>query len=158
MENIFFSLLPLIIQIIYLLSRVLQSNSCKRPAESCPGRAAECDVIHEGLLDLQQNTSTSTEWVKYELWVLLKLLIDAFRFECADNGLIIYLAFLSVKVDAQSAWAVSAVSGTQKTKVVIWSLLGALAAQFCNPDGAQNDFDAGTLFFSWLFCPFSVIL
>ncbi|XP_066055233.1 uncharacterized protein [Chamaea fasciata] len=51
-------------KIIYLLSRVIQSNSCKRAAESCPGRAAECDVIHEGLLDLQQNTSTSAEWVK----------------------------------------------------------------------------------------------
>ncbi|XP_064248020.1 uncharacterized protein LOC135282316 [Passer domesticus] len=51
-------------KIIYLLSRVIQSNSCKRPAESCPGRAAECDVIHEGLLDLQQNTLTSSEWVK----------------------------------------------------------------------------------------------
>ncbi|XP_058706576.1 formin-F-like [Poecile atricapillus] len=51
-------------KIIYLLSRVIQSNSSKRPVESCPGRPAECDVIHEGLLDLQQNTSTSTEWVK----------------------------------------------------------------------------------------------
>ncbi|XP_041334337.1 formin-like protein 13 [Pyrgilauda ruficollis] len=51
-------------KIIYLLSRVIQSNSYKRPAESCPGRVAECDVIHEGLLDLQQNTLTSTEWVK----------------------------------------------------------------------------------------------
>ncbi|XP_038015319.1 formin-like protein 6 [Motacilla alba alba] len=51
-------------KIIYLLSRVIQSNSSKRPVESCPGRAAGCDVIHEGLLDLQQNTSTSTEWVK----------------------------------------------------------------------------------------------
>ncbi|XP_030144603.4 disheveled-associated activator of morphogenesis 1-A [Taeniopygia guttata] len=51
-------------KIIYLLSRVIQSNSYKRPVESWPGRAAECDVIHEGLLDLQQNTLTSTEWVK----------------------------------------------------------------------------------------------
>ncbi|KAI1233530.1 hypothetical protein IHE44_0004712, partial [Lamprotornis superbus] len=51
-------------KIIYLLSRVIQSNSYKRPVESCPGRPAGCDVIHEGLLDLQQNTSTSTEWVK----------------------------------------------------------------------------------------------
>ncbi|XP_015503402.1 formin-F-like [Parus major] len=51
-------------KIIYLLSRVIQSNSSKRPVESCPGRPAECDVIHEGLLDLQQSTSTSTEWVK----------------------------------------------------------------------------------------------
>ncbi|XP_064530239.1 delphilin-like [Pseudopipra pipra] len=52
-------------KIIYLLSRVLQSNSYKRPVESCSGRPAEWDVIHEGLLDLQQNTSASTEWVKY---------------------------------------------------------------------------------------------
>ncbi|XP_074409882.1 uncharacterized protein LOC106629490 [Zonotrichia albicollis] len=51
-------------KIIYLLSRVIQSNSYKRPVESWPGRAAECDVIHEGLLDLQENTLTSTEWVK----------------------------------------------------------------------------------------------
>ncbi|XP_065705631.2 disheveled-associated activator of morphogenesis 1-A-like isoform X2 [Patagioenas fasciata] len=52
-------------KIIYLLSRVIQSNSHKRPAESYSERPAECDVIHEGLLDLQQNTFTSTEWVKY---------------------------------------------------------------------------------------------
>ncbi|XP_027737020.1 disheveled-associated activator of morphogenesis 2-like [Empidonax traillii] len=51
-------------KIIYLLSRVLQSNSSKRPVESCSGRPAECDVIHEGLLDMQQNTFASTEWVK----------------------------------------------------------------------------------------------
>ncbi|KAM6340277.1 uncharacterized protein FN964_011673 [Alca torda] len=52
-------------KIMYLLSRVIQSNSYKRPAESCSGRPVEDDVIHEGLLDLQQNTFTSTEWVKY---------------------------------------------------------------------------------------------
>ncbi|KAL2297115.1 hypothetical protein Nmel_015173 [Mimus melanotis] len=51
-------------KIIYLLSRIIQSNSYKRPVECCPGRPAECDVIHEGLLDLQQSTSTSSEWVK----------------------------------------------------------------------------------------------
>ncbi|CAN8191484.1 unnamed protein product [Coccothraustes coccothraustes] len=51
-------------KIIYLLSRVIQSNSYKRPVESWPGGAAECDVIHEGLLDLQESTLTSTEWVK----------------------------------------------------------------------------------------------
>lgn len=84
-----FPLLPLIIQIIYLLSRVIQSNSYKRPAESCSGRPAECDVIHEGLLDLQQNTSTSTEWVKYELWIWLQFQTNAFGFECADNKLIL---------------------------------------------------------------------
>uniref|UniRef100_A0A8B9S2F6 Uncharacterized protein n=1 Tax=Apteryx owenii TaxID=8824 RepID=A0A8B9S2F6_APTOW len=52
-------------KITYLLSRVIQSNSYKRPAESCTGRPAEYDVIHEGLLDLQQNSFMSTEWVKY---------------------------------------------------------------------------------------------
>ncbi|KAM8996375.1 uncharacterized protein PRD47_013118 isoform 4-T4 [Ara ararauna] len=52
-------------KITYLLSRVIQSNSCKRPAESSFYRPAECDVIHEGLLDLQQNACTCTEWVKY---------------------------------------------------------------------------------------------
>ncbi|XP_050838211.1 delphilin-like isoform X1 [Serinus canaria] len=51
-------------KIIYLLSRVIQSNSYQRAVESWPGRAAECDVIHEGLLDLQESTLTSTEWVK----------------------------------------------------------------------------------------------
>ncbi|KFU90415.1 hypothetical protein M959_06545, partial [Chaetura pelagica] len=51
-------------KIIYLLSRVIQGNSYKRPAESCSERPAEYDLIHEGLLDLQRNTSTSTEWVK----------------------------------------------------------------------------------------------
>ncbi|XP_017591415.1 PREDICTED: formin-F [Corvus brachyrhynchos] len=54
-------------KIIYLLSRVIQSNSYKRPAESCSGGPAECDVIHEGLLDLQQSTSTSTKWVKFRI-------------------------------------------------------------------------------------------
>uniref|UniRef100_A0A8B9U4D6 Uncharacterized protein n=1 Tax=Anas zonorhyncha TaxID=75864 RepID=A0A8B9U4D6_9AVES len=52
-------------KIIYLLSRVIQSNSYKRPEESCSRRSAEYDVIHEGLLDLQQNSFISTEWVKY---------------------------------------------------------------------------------------------
>ncbi|XP_010118015.1 PREDICTED: uncharacterized protein LOC104479141, partial [Chlamydotis macqueenii] len=52
-------------KIVYLLSRVIQSNLFKRPTDSCSGRPVECDVIHEGLLDLQQNTVTSTEWVKY---------------------------------------------------------------------------------------------
>ncbi|OXB79256.1 UNVERIFIED_CONTAM: hypothetical protein H355_013177 [Colinus virginianus] len=52
-------------KIMYLLSRVMQSNSCKRSGEPCSGRAAECDVVHEGVLDLQQNTFISTEWVKY---------------------------------------------------------------------------------------------
>uniref|UniRef100_A0A8B9ESA8 Uncharacterized protein n=1 Tax=Anser cygnoides TaxID=8845 RepID=A0A8B9ESA8_ANSCY len=52
-------------KIIYLLSRVIQSNSYKRPEDACSGRSAECDVIHEGLLDLQQNSFISTEWVKY---------------------------------------------------------------------------------------------
>ncbi|KAJ7417130.1 formin-H-like protein [Willisornis vidua] len=54
-------------KIIYLLSRVLQTNSYKRPVESCSGRPAECDVIHEGLLDLQQNSFASTEWVKFRI-------------------------------------------------------------------------------------------
>ncbi|XP_068006074.1 formin-H-like isoform X2 [Melanerpes formicivorus] len=52
-------------KITYLLSRVIQSNSHKKSDEVSSGRPAECDVIHEGLLDLQQKTSTSTEWVKY---------------------------------------------------------------------------------------------
>ncbi|XP_009077966.1 PREDICTED: protein diaphanous homolog 3-like, partial [Acanthisitta chloris] len=54
-------------KIIYLLSRVILSNSYKRPVESCPERPAGCDVIHEGLLDLQQNTFASTEWVKFRI-------------------------------------------------------------------------------------------
>ncbi|OXB54787.1 hypothetical protein ASZ78_002833 [Callipepla squamata] len=52
-------------KIMYLLSRVMQSNSCKRSGEPCSGRAAECDVVHEGVLVLQQNTFITTEWVKY---------------------------------------------------------------------------------------------
>lgn len=52
-------------KIMYLLSRVMQSNSCRRPGEPCLERAAECDVVHEGVLDLQQNAFMSTEWVKY---------------------------------------------------------------------------------------------
>ncbi|XP_032304474.1 delphilin-like isoform X2 [Coturnix japonica] len=52
-------------KIMYLLSRVMQSNSCRRLEEPCLGRAAECDVVHEGVLDLQQDSFMSTEWVKY---------------------------------------------------------------------------------------------
>ncbi|XP_065610709.1 uncharacterized protein LOC136060256 isoform X2 [Cyrtonyx montezumae] len=52
-------------KIMYLLSRVMQSNSCKRLGEPCSGRAAECDVVHEGVLDLQQDTFISTGWVKH---------------------------------------------------------------------------------------------
>ncbi|XP_061297620.1 formin-H-like isoform X2 [Pezoporus flaviventris] len=69
-------------KITYLLSRVIQSNSCKRPAESSFGRPAECDVIHEGLLDLQQNTCTCTEWVKY----LVQLREGELALYCIDLG------------------------------------------------------------------------
>ncbi|XP_062460017.1 formin-H-like isoform X5 [Pezoporus occidentalis] len=69
-------------KITYLLSRVIQSNSCKRPAESSFGRPAECDVIHEGLLDLQQNTCTCTEWVKY----LVQLHEGELALYCIDLG------------------------------------------------------------------------
>lgn len=37
-------------------------------------------------------------------------------------------------------------SGTQNTRVEIWSLQGALAAQICNGGGAQNNSDAGICF------------
>ncbi|XP_061231354.1 delphilin-like isoform X3 [Neopsephotus bourkii] len=69
-------------KITYLLSRVIQSNSCKRPAESSFGTPAECDVIHEGLLDLQQNTCTCTEWVKY----LVQLREGELALCCIDLG------------------------------------------------------------------------
>lgn len=40
---------------------------------------------------------------------------------------------------------------------VIWSLLGALATQISDVDGAQKNFAAGNLFLSRLFLPFSVM-
>lgn len=40
---------------------------------------------------------------------------------------------------------------------VIWSLLGALATQISNGDGAPKNFAAGNLFLSRLFLPFSVM-
>ncbi|XP_010079842.1 PREDICTED: formin-H-like, partial [Pterocles gutturalis] len=69
-------------KITYLLSRVIQSNSSKRPVDSCSGRPPECDVIHEGLLDLQQNTFTSTEWVK----CLVQLREGELTFYCIGVG------------------------------------------------------------------------
>lgn len=53
----------------------MQSNSCRRPGEPCLERAAECDVVHEGVLDLQQNAFMSTEWVKYEPYLFLRHLL-----------------------------------------------------------------------------------
>lgn len=67
--------LPPVLQIMYLLSRVMQSNSCRRPGEPCLERATEYDVVHEGVLDLQQNAFMSSEWVKYERYLLLSHLL-----------------------------------------------------------------------------------
>ncbi|KAG6938629.1 hypothetical protein G0U57_005892 [Chelydra serpentina] len=52
-------------KISHLVNKVTQSNSYRRPAESCSGRPAKCDVIHEGLLDLQEDSFASIKWVKY---------------------------------------------------------------------------------------------
>ncbi|XP_067410730.1 uncharacterized protein [Emydura macquarii macquarii] len=51
-------------KISHLVNKVIQSNSYRKPAESSSGRPAKCDVIHEGLLDLQQNSFASIKWVK----------------------------------------------------------------------------------------------
>ncbi|KAM9120564.1 uncharacterized protein ACDP82_014432 isoform 1-T1 [Pangshura tecta] len=53
------------IQISNLVNKVTQNNSYRRPADSCSGRPAKGDVIHEGLLDLQQDSFVSIKWVKY---------------------------------------------------------------------------------------------
>ncbi|XP_074867821.1 formin-F-like isoform X2 [Carettochelys insculpta] len=52
-------------KISHLVNKVTQRNSCRSSAESWVGRPAKCNVIHEGLLDLQQESSASVKWVKY---------------------------------------------------------------------------------------------
>ncbi|XP_065422099.1 formin-I-like isoform X4 [Chrysemys picta bellii] len=71
-----------ILQISHLVNKVTQSNSYRRPAESCSGRPAKCDVIHEGLLDLQQDSFVSIKWVKY----LVQLSEGELSLSCIDNN------------------------------------------------------------------------
>nr|XP_006129464.1 formin-I-like isoform X1 [Pelodiscus sinensis]XP_025043699.1 formin-I-like isoform X1 [Pelodiscus sinensis]XP_025043700.1 formin-I-like isoform X1 [Pelodiscus sinensis]XP_025043701.1 formin-I-like isoform X1 [Pelodiscus sinensis]XP_025043702.1 formin-I-like isoform X1 [Pelodiscus sinensis] len=52
-------------KISHLMNKVTQGNSYRRPAESWAGGPAKCNVIHEGLLDLQQDSLASVKWVKY---------------------------------------------------------------------------------------------
>ncbi|KYO42068.1 formin-H-like [Alligator mississippiensis] len=52
-------------KILHLMGKIVQSGSCGRPAESYFGRPTVFDVIHEGLLDLQEDGLASVKWVTY---------------------------------------------------------------------------------------------
>ncbi|XP_053106138.1 uncharacterized protein LOC128324941 isoform X2 [Hemicordylus capensis] len=52
-------------KITQLMSKVIQSNACEGLAEPSYGQPGPCDVIHEGLLDLQLEMATSVQWVKH---------------------------------------------------------------------------------------------
>ncbi|KAL8179521.1 UNVERIFIED_CONTAM: hypothetical protein K2H54_067810 [Gekko kuhli] len=54
-------------KITRLVSEIIQNHACGTPAEPCCSRPETCEVIHEGLLDLQTATATSIKWVKYEV-------------------------------------------------------------------------------------------
>ncbi|XP_039353307.1 delphilin-like isoform X2 [Mauremys reevesii] len=69
-------------KISHLVNKVTQSNSYRRPAESCSGRPAKGDVIHEGLLDLQQDSFASIKWVKY----LVQLSEGELSLSCIGNN------------------------------------------------------------------------
>ncbi|XP_032638443.1 disheveled-associated activator of morphogenesis 2-like isoform X2 [Chelonoidis abingdonii] len=69
-------------KISHLVNKVTQSNSYRRAAESCSGRPAKGDVIHEGLLDLQQDSFASIKWVKY----LVQLSEGELSLSCIGNN------------------------------------------------------------------------
>ncbi|XP_034979570.2 uncharacterized protein LOC118089204 [Zootoca vivipara] len=52
-------------KIIHLVSKIIQSNACRGLAGPCCGEPEKCDVIHEGILDLQLETPKSIKWVKH---------------------------------------------------------------------------------------------
>ncbi|XP_025053128.1 formin-H-like [Alligator sinensis] len=52
-------------KILHLMGKIVQSSSYGRPAESYFGRPTVFDVIHEGLLDLQEDGLASVKWVTY---------------------------------------------------------------------------------------------
>ncbi|XP_060088954.1 formin-F-like [Heteronotia binoei] len=52
-------------KITRLVSKIIQSQACGTSAEPCSSRPDACEVIHEGLLDLQTETATSIKWVKH---------------------------------------------------------------------------------------------
>ncbi|XP_019403707.1 PREDICTED: formin-F-like [Crocodylus porosus] len=52
-------------KILQLMGKIVQSGSYGRPEESCFGRPTVLDVIHEGLLDLQEDGLASVKWVTY---------------------------------------------------------------------------------------------
>ncbi|XP_043383160.1 formin-I-like isoform X2 [Chelonia mydas] len=69
-------------KISHLVNKVTQSNSYRRPVEFCSGRPAKCDVIHEGLLDLQEDSYASIKWVKY----LVQLSETELSLSCIGNN------------------------------------------------------------------------
>uniref|UniRef100_A0A452I130 FH2 domain-containing protein n=1 Tax=Gopherus agassizii TaxID=38772 RepID=A0A452I130_9SAUR len=69
-------------KISHLVNKVTRSNSYRRPAVSCSGRPAKGDVIHEGLLDLQQDSFASIKWVKY----LVQLSEGELSLSCIGNN------------------------------------------------------------------------
>ncbi|CAM5152699.1 unnamed protein product [Eretmochelys imbricata] len=69
-------------KISHLVNKVTQSNSYRRPVEFCSGRPAKCDVIHEGLLDLQEDSFASIKWVKY----LVQLSETELSLSCIGNN------------------------------------------------------------------------
>ncbi|CAM4548038.1 unnamed protein product [Lepidochelys kempii] len=69
-------------KISHLVNKVTQSNSYRRPVEFCSGRPAKGDVIHEGLLDLQEDSFASIKWVKY----LVQLSETELSLSCIGNN------------------------------------------------------------------------
>ncbi|CAM4641232.1 unnamed protein product [Lepidochelys olivacea] len=69
-------------KISHLVNKVTQSNSYRRPVEFCSGKPAKGDVIHEGLLDLQEDSFASIKWVKY----LVQLSETELSLSCIGNN------------------------------------------------------------------------
>ncbi|XP_054837841.1 uncharacterized protein LOC129331349 isoform X3 [Eublepharis macularius] len=54
-------------KITHLVSTIIENHACGTSAEMSCGRPDACEVIHEGLLDLQTEMATSIKWVKFRI-------------------------------------------------------------------------------------------
>ncbi|XP_048353857.1 uncharacterized protein LOC125433398 [Sphaerodactylus townsendi] len=68
--------------ITHLVTKIIQNHACETSAKPCCDRPRECEVIHEGLLDLQTQTATSIKWVKH----FVQLRKQELNLHCIDQN------------------------------------------------------------------------
>ncbi|XP_054837840.1 uncharacterized protein LOC129331349 isoform X2 [Eublepharis macularius] len=69
-------------KITHLVSTIIENHACGTSAEMSCGRPDACEVIHEGLLDLQTEMATSIKWVKH----LVQLRKQELSLHCIDQN------------------------------------------------------------------------